>query len=50
VTWLTESSLWEREGTSKVCYNDKVGDKSTVPAPVTGEMTPLTLAMQVHRG
>jgi hypothetical protein len=50
VTWLTDINLCEREGTSNVCDNCRDRDKDTVPAPVTGETTPLAFATLVHHG
>ncbi|KAK6924902.1 Signal transduction response regulator, receiver domain [Dillenia turbinata] len=44
------SNLCEREGTSKVLYNDIVGDKVTMPTPVTEDITPLALAIVVRLG
>ena len=50
VAWLTDNNLLERDGTNKVFGKERDGERATVPAPVTGYVTPLALAMHVHFG
>jgi hypothetical protein len=38
-------SLFERDGTNKVLGKEIDGDNDTVPAPITGYVTPLALIM-----
>jgi hypothetical protein len=40
----------DNDGTSNVLDNEIDGEISTVPAPVTGYVTPLALAIQEHLG
>ena len=40
----------EREGTSNALCNERIGDKVTVPAPVTRDIIPLSLAIVVRLG
>jgi hypothetical protein len=42
--------LFDKDGTSKVCDNEREGERETVPAPVTGYVTPLAFAILVLLG
>lgn len=50
VTCPIENNLLDRDGTSKVLGNKKDGDRETVPAPITGYVTPFALTMHLLFG
>ena len=50
VTCPTNVNLFERNGTNKVLDKEKDGDKTTIPAHVTGYVTPLAFTISIHLG
>jgi len=50
VTYPTDNNLLDSDVTSRVCGNEKEEESATVPAPVTGYVTPLALAMHSRFG
>ena len=48
VTCPIDNNLLESDGTSKVFGIEKERERATVPAPVTGYVTPLALAMHIR--
>ena len=47
---LHYKSLFVREGTNKVLDNENEGVRATLPAPVTGCVTPLAFAIRERLG